>query len=227
MKRSLCLVLAILFAVPALASAVTVYQNGMTFNVRVENRHFKEIRDARVSVWISGTQARLSAEAAGYRQNTAYVYLREGTTYYNTQVRLDDPSVSYEVEDATGQAIAGASIREDNFTAWGDEFKFELRIPAEGYGAFDRLDVDLRVNYGFPFGQRIYVRDGGTLRYVEITVKRRDLDRMFNRIEIRIPSDEQLADHRRNLKRAILDHVQKNPMDDEHRKALLKRVADR
>lgn len=227
MQRSFLLALALVLVVPALASAVTVYQNGMTFDVRVQNRHFREIRDARVNVWISGSQARISATAAGYRDGNGYVYLREGTTHYSTQIRLDDPSVSCRVEDALGQPIPGVSIRENNFAAWADEYRFEIRMAAEGFRKFGRNDVDLRVNYLFPFMETVWVRDLGESRLIEITLKRRDLDRMFNNVSVAVPSDAQLESHRRDLKRAILDFVQKNELSDERRESLLKRVGAR
>ena len=158
---------------------------------------------ARGSVWISGNRARIEVSADGYRSDNEYVYLRENQSYYSVSVRLRDPQVYFRVYNAHNQSIPGAYARENNIGVWGDEFRFEVRLPTEGYDLFDDFDVDVDCSGGFVFGERIRVYDMGSERRVEITVKRRHMSDFSNTFRVTIPSNEELRSHRKKQVRTI------------------------
>ncbi len=199
-------VLAIVFsvlAVPTAARALSLYSQGYNFNVRVTNKSFKTINHARGNVWISGNRAQIEIKADGYRSTRETVYIRENQKYYNVNARMDDPGVFFRVYNASYQTIPGAYARENNIGVWGDEYRFDIRLPKEGYEEFDSFDVEVDCTGGFVFGERINVYNMGSQRRVEITVKRRNMNDFSNTFKVTIPSDEELRGHRRKLIRTI------------------------
>lgn len=214
---------------PFSAQALSLYANGTSFSVDVRNRHFQNVSQAQGSVWISGDRAQIEVRADGYRTAREYVYLRPNQTWYNVSVRLDDPAVWFRVRDAVGATVAEASARENNVGVWGDEFRFEVTVPAEGFSRFGRNDVDVRIDGGFAFGERVAVWDLGTSRRIEVVVKRRDMHNEFSStFTVTVPRDEQLGPARRDLVRAVAFALQQRSgeLSAEQRAALEARLAD-
>jgi len=230
MKRNLTFaaVVACVALCATTSHALTLYSQGYTFNVNVRNSHFQTINDARGSVWISGTTARIEVTAGGYRNGNTTVWLRDNQKYYTCDVRLDDPTFFYRIRNASYQSIPGAYARENTIGVFGDEFRFDIRLPKEGYTKFDRLDVRVDCSGGFVFGERVYVYDLGTERRVEVTVKRRDLGQFTNTFTVTIPADEELSSFRRELVRQVSFELQDQTkdLDEARRAALADRLAE-
>ncbi|HNV70379.1 MAG TPA: hypothetical protein PKO06_11820, partial [Candidatus Ozemobacteraceae bacterium] len=105
--RLISLFLVALLALCSTAQADLYLSSGKyQFNVRVENSHFKDVRDARGMVFVNGNTARISVDAPGYRSGYEYVYLNANQTYYYTRVRLDEPMCSATVIDTTGKLVS-------------------------------------------------------------------------------------------------------------------------
>lgn len=226
MKRLTAAMLVVAALVPSVVQAAVVSSGGYQFNVRAVNRSYQEIYQARVDVFVSGTRATVTVRADGYREARESVWLTQGQTYYNVTVRLEDAQIDVRVRDAANQYIPGVWVDATTFGAFADEYRFTVRLRAEGFTKFGRNDVGLRVNHLWPFGERVWVQDGGAYRTVEVTLKRRDLTSLFNTVDVTIPSDAQLEAHRRDLARQIRFTLQNEPeLDEARRSALLRRLA--
>lgn len=176
----------------ATVQALYLRSGRYTFSVDVRNRSYKWVNHARGNVWVSGDRyARLSISADGYRDAQVNVSIDPNRTNYNVRVTLEDPQVWLDVTDIQRNPLQHYS-REDNFMVWGDEYRFTSKISAEGFTRFDAYDVEMRVNGLFPFAERIRVRDLGSQREIEVTLKRRDLRHFSNRVLLMVPSDAQL-----------------------------------
>lgn len=173
--------------------AIYAYSGRYTFRVDARNRYFRSIHQGQAWASVSGSQARVTVRAEGYREESTYVSLREGQTTYDVRVTLDDPSVYVDLLDQDGGYVSSYS-REDNFSVWADEYRFETRINQDGFTRFTEQDVEVRVNGLYPFGEQVRVYGSGTSRRIEVTLKRRDIDRFSNRVRVRIPSDASLGD---------------------------------
>lgn len=178
----------------ATVQALYLRSGRYTFSVDVRNRSYKWVNHARGNVWVSGDRyARLSISADGYRDAQVNVSIDPNRTNYNVRVTLEDPQVWLDVTDIQRNPLQHYS-REDNFMVWGDEYRFTSKISAEGFTRFDAYDVEMRVNGLFPFAERIRVRDLGSQREIEVTVKRRRMNSFSNRMEIRVRSDASFGD---------------------------------
>ena len=228
MRRVLVLTAIILsvLAVPT-AHALSLYSQGYSFNVNVRNKSYQSVNHARGNVWISGNRAQIEIRADGYRSTRETVYLRENQKYYSVNARLQDPTIFYRVRNASYQSIPGAYARENTIGVWGDEFRFEIRLPKEGYSEFDSFDVEVDCTGGFVFGERINVYDMGSQRRVEITVKRRNMSEHSNTFKVTLPSNEELRGHRRKLVRTISYKLmnEKEEMEEEQIEKLEEKLA--
>lgn len=184
---ALTLVLTMLLTVPA--AAVEYYTSGgHTFVCYVRNQHFKDIRDVRVTGYVSGTTARLDFRAPGYRDAHETVYITGTSTQHSVNVRMDDPTIFINVRDHQGGHIAGAYYSDSQSMYWADEFGVTFRIPRAGFEKLTEKDVVLRVNSFTPFGARVTLRGGGDWR-VDAVFKRRDLQNYSNRVELYVKRD--------------------------------------
>lgn len=187
------------------------------FRVDARNQHHRSIWNARGRARVSGSQARLEIEAEGYREATTTVRLREGQSDYSVSLTLRDPQIAHRVEDSLGGSVASYS-REDGFLVQADEYRFETRIQEDGYSQFGPEDVDVRVNGGFAFGERVDLLGTGASRRLRVTIRRRDLDSPWsNRITLRVPSDQDLvrgrsgAASRRFARRRFFEALHREP----------------
>jgi hypothetical protein len=162
-----------------------------TFEIDVRNESHRSIYDARAWARVSGRQARIQTEAQGYREESGYVSLRDGQYNYRFRVTLRDPSMDYDVRDRRGRYVASYA-REDNYSSFANEFRYETRIQEAGYDFFGPEDVDVRINGMIAFGERIEVLGQGSSRRVVVTLRRRDMNNFRNRVSMEIPSDEDL-----------------------------------
>jgi hypothetical protein len=175
--------------------AIYAYSGRYTFRIDARNRYFRSIYQGQAWASVSGNQARVEVRSEGYRDEVAYVPLREGQTTYDVRVTMEDPPVYVDLIDQDGGYVASYS-REDNFSVWADEYRFVTRINQDGFEKFTEQDVEVRVNGLYPFGEKIDVLGSAGSRSIEVTLKRRDIDRFSNRVRVRIPSDASIGDGR-------------------------------
>lgn len=184
---ALTLILTLVLTIPA--TAVEYYSSGgHTFVCYVRNQHFKDIRDVRVTGYVSGTTARLDFRAPGYRDAHETVFLHGTSTQHTVNVRMDDPTIFINIRDHQGASIPGAYYSDSQSLYWGDEFGVTFRIPKAGFEKLTERDVVLRVNSFTPFGARVTLRGGADWR-VEAVFKRRDLQNYSNRVELYVKRD--------------------------------------
>lgn len=190
MKKIFILVIAVLFALPVIVSATTYYTSGeYRFTCDVRNEASKDIRDVRVSGYVSGNSARLDFRADGYQQAYENVYLNANQKDYRVYVRMRDPYVNYDVYDNGGNIVSGAYVNASQFMYWGDEYGMRFTVPKKGFDQLQHSDVQVKVNYFTPFGERVYLRSLGSSWEIEVVIKRRDLDRSFNKIYLYLKKD--------------------------------------
>jgi len=193
--RILIALLGMLLAVQS-STAQIVSSGGYTFYIDAVNSRYQNVNHARASVQVSGSTAYVTVRADGYRDGRATIYLRESQKTYRERVRLDDPTIFFTIRDHAGQRIQ-SYVDQNQFGAWGDEYRFEVRLSEDGFTKFTRTDVDVRVNHMTAWGERIYIKGSGERRRVEVTIKRRDLRSFSNRIEVQLPRDSELSKSRK------------------------------
>lgn len=172
--------------------AMVVRSGSYTFYLNARNRHFRSIYQGRARAQVTGSMARISLEVPGYETAEKQVFLRKGVNQYTVQMTLEDPDVAIAVLNQNNLHISHRSDVRNNLVA-ANQFRIVSRIKSEGYARFDRFDVEFRVNGISSFGQRIQVRDLGHSKEVEVTFRRQDLRRFYNRISIYIPDDETMS----------------------------------
>lgn len=186
---------AIVLAFVASAASADLYLTSgqHRFTVRVRNSSYKDVRDARGSVYVSGTQARIDVQAPGYREGYTTVYLppNSTTTNHYADVRLDDPTVWIDVVDQTGRRIENSSV--DAFSQslyWGDEYGMRARFPKAQFTQVTERKIQVRVNYLWAFAPRVYLTDRGDYWALEVVIRRRDMGNSFScRVELEVPRD--------------------------------------
>lgn len=185
------LLAALLLAAPA--SAYTHYHTSgqYRFSIDVRNDHFKDVRDARVSCFVSGTSARLEAEAPGYQRGYATVYLRDNVFDYRADIRLRDANVLIDARDFAGRAIQGAHYSNFQSLYQGDEYGLTFTVPKEGFANLTQRDVEVRVNHFTPFGARVWLQGGSSAWRIEVVVKRRDLSNYTNWLTLYCKGDSE------------------------------------
>jgi hypothetical protein len=105
-------------------------------------------------------------------------------------VRLQDPNVNVDVIDSNLNDISGSSFSwYSQSLYWGDEFGIRGYLPKQGFENLTYSQIEVRVNHMFAWGERIYLRDSGDRWSLEVIIKRKDLDRLFNNIRITIQKD--------------------------------------
>lgn len=191
MPRPFFLALVLVLAGLTAAHAnLTLHSGQETFNVRVTNSHFKPIYDARGSVWISGTSARIEVEAPGYRRGYTTVYLSGNTHYHSCDVRLDDPSVNGNVRTTKGQFVQGGYVSPGyQGLYWADEYGIRAQFPKKGFEKLTERLIEVRVNSLYAFAPRLYLSDAGSQWNLEVVIKRRDLRDLFNTIDVIVTPD--------------------------------------
>ena len=178
------------------AAWATLYLNSgqYTFRVRVTNDSYKTIDNARGRVYISGKTARIDVESDGYRDGYTTVYLNDYSTSYSADVRLSDPTIRTDIVDQAGHTVYGAYTNTFSQSMyWGDEYGVRGDLPKEGFEQLKERDLDVRVNHMYAFAARTSLSDAGSKWRVEVVVKRRDLDRLFNYIDIIVKRDPEEA----------------------------------
>lgn len=184
-------------------AAQYVSSGGYTFDVDVRNAQFRPVYQARATVWVSGTTARVEVRADGYRDGRQTVFLRTNQKHYRVSVRLDDPTVFHNVTNQKGERVS-ARVDDGQFMSSGaDWYRVEVQLMEEGYAQFGWADVRVRVNGISAFGERVQVLGSGLNRRVIAEVRRRDLRNFSNRIEISFPKDANLESSRRDLVREL------------------------
>ncbi len=186
-----------LFAMALLLVGVTAAQADLylhygqdSFKVRVTNRHFKLIYDARGTVWVSGNTARIEVSAPGYRSGNTTVFMNANTHYHYATVTLDDPTVWANVKTTKGAWVEGATTNTYSQSMyWGDEYGVRASFPKKGFEKLTERLIDVRVNYLFAFAPKVYLSDAGTRWNLEVVVKRRDLRDTSNMIELLLTPD--------------------------------------
>ncbi|RCK75963.1 MAG: hypothetical protein OZSIB_3693 [Candidatus Ozemobacter sibiricus] len=190
-----------LFALSLVLVGVTAAQADLylshgqdTFSVRVTNRHFKPIYDARGMVWVSGNSARIEVSAPGYRSGATTVFLNPNTHYYYATVTLDDPSVWVAVKTTNGTYVEGATTNTYSQSMyWGDEYGLRVSFPKKGFEKLTERQIEVRVNYLHAFVPKVYLSDAGPRWNLEVIIKRRDLRDLTNTIEILLTPDPEPA----------------------------------
>ncbi|MCK5686050.1 hypothetical protein KAJ27_18100 [bacterium] len=190
MKKTFIVVIAVLFLFPVMLTAMTYYQTGgYRFNCDVKNDSFKDIRDVRVSGYVSSNSARLDFRADGYQQAYQTVYLRENQKDYRVSVRMRDPYVNYEVYDNSNKVVPGTYVNDSQFMYWGDEYGAKFTVPKKGFDQLQKSDIQVKVNYFTPFLARVYLRSLGDSWDIEVVIKRRDIKQSFNTIKLYLKRD--------------------------------------
>ncbi len=141
-------------------------------------------------VFVNGNTARISVDAPGYRSGYEYVYLNPNQTYYYTRVRLDEPMCTATVLDDSGRIVSGSTA--DTYSQslyWGDEFGVRASFPKAGFEKLTERLIDVRVNGLFAFAPRVYLSDQKDRWYLEVVVRRRDMQSFSNRIDIVVTRD--------------------------------------
>lgn len=187
-----------MLALPAEAS-YTVHTGKHTYVVDVQNEHFKDIWNAWVNVNESGDHsAHVSVRAQGYRDAQGYISINPQQQTVYVRVRMADPSVWVRVVEKTGAQIGGAWVDQNQFMANADEYRIEIRMPAEGYTKFQRNDV--RVDGGFGSWINVWGPENG--RRIEIRMPRSSFGYSWSQnIRITVPSDAQLQQSAREVAR--------------------------
>lgn len=189
--RRLAFVLVALLCLSQAAFADLYLSSGQyRFTVRVENSWFKDVQQAHGNVWVSGSQARIEIQAAGYRNSFEYVYLNPNTTNYYVRVRMEEPSIRAEVRFDDNQPVQGSSV--DNWSQsmyWGDEYGIRAQFPKEGLTQLSERQIEVRVNGMWAFAPRLYLVDRGTTWSLEAVVKRRDMQSFMNTITVMVKRD--------------------------------------
>jgi len=210
------LVLACVLVFSQVAFADLYLSSGQNrFSVRVENSHFKDIRNAHGSVMVSGKNARIQVEAPGYRPSYETVYLSPNQTNYFVRVRLDDPFINVHLVDET-QSFIPAAVADyySQSLYWGDEFGVRGRLPKAGFAQLKARDIDVRINGMFAFAPRVYLTESTDYWRFEVVVRRGDMNTFSNNIRLVFPHDpvaaptrtvgldHLMADYRENTRQA-------------------------
>ena len=175
------------------------------FNVRIVNSSYKDIQDARGSVMVNGTNARIQVEAPGYRGGYEYVYMNPNNHNYYVTVRMEDPMNSADVVDTTGKFVQGSFT--DTFSQgmyWGDEFGIRASFPKVGFTQLTERRMDVRVNGLWAFAPRVYLTGNATTWQVEIVIKRRDMSSFSNNIRIILTPDDATPPTNRKVEPIVL-----------------------
>jgi hypothetical protein len=202
MKIKIAIITLFLLMLTISAADATQYftQNGYTFICSVRNQSFKDIRDVRVSGFVSGNSARLQFEAPGYQQKSETVWLRDNVTQYRVDVRLSDPVVYFDAKDQSGAVISGVYVQNYQSLYWGDEYGCTFTFPKTGFSKLTKADVEVKVNWFTPFLSRFYFSDAGDNWKVEAVFKRRDLDKFSNRVVLYAKRDAEEKQISRTVK---------------------------
>lgn len=158
---------------------------GKTFNINVVRRDYRPIYNARGSVFISGTTARIEVRAEGYRNGHCTIFLRENVNSYRETVSLDDPTMFVDVCDDSYAYIQDSYCSHFSQTLYQtDEFGIRGRFPVKGFEKITSRDLDVRINSMFAWLPRIYLNKSGDFWNFEVIVRRRDFSDFSNRIKI-------------------------------------------
>jgi hypothetical protein len=184
------LVSAILFLVLAASAqaSYTVTTGNHTYNVDVTNANGQPIWGAWVNVNESGpSSAYVSVRAQGYKDAQGYVNVMQGQNYIYVRVRMEDPTVWVRVVDRAGATI-NAYVDQSQFMSNADEYRVEIRMPAQGFAKFQRQDVQTDM-----FGTYVNVYGAETARRVELRIPRRSFSMGWSQnVRVVIPNDTQL-----------------------------------
>lgn len=185
------MVVVFFFGLVASAQASLYLSSGQhTFWVSVRNSSFKDIRDARGYVYITGTSARIEVQAPGYRNGSTYVNLPPNTFQHNANVRLDDTMVMANIRDNTGGFVQGAYVNTYNQSMyWGEEFGMQGYLPKAGFASLTPRLIEVRVNGMWAFAPRIYLTSAGDRWNIEVVVKRSDMNSFSNNIDLVVAKD--------------------------------------
>lgn len=179
--------LLLMLAASAQAS-YTVHTGKHTYNIDVTNSAGRPIWGAWVNVNENGqSSAYVSVRAQGYKDAQGYVSIHPNQQYVYVRVRMEDPQVWVRVVDKAGATI-NAWVDQNQFMANADEYRIEVRMPAEGFTKFGRQDVQTDM-----FGSWINVYGSDTARRVELRIPRRSFGYGWSQnVRVVIPSDAQL-----------------------------------
>lgn len=183
------LVSALLVLVLAASAHAYTYSTGNhTYNVDVTNSNGQPIWGAWVTVNESGANsAHVSVRAQGYRDAQGYVNVQANQQYVYVRVRMEDPTVWVRVADKSGAQI-NAYVDQNQFMSQADEYRVEVRMPAEGFSKFQRQDVQTDM-----FGTYVDVMGSGSSRRVTLRIPRRSFSMGWTQnVRIVIPNDTQL-----------------------------------
>jgi len=189
-RRQTVVILALFLVVAGMAEATLYLYSGQdSFNVRVTNRWFKDVQDARGRVWVSGTMARIEVEAPGYRQGHTTVTVSQNTHQYYAQVQLDDPTAWVNLVDENFKRVDGYTNAYSQSMYWGDEFGMTARFAKKGFEKLEERRIQARVNAMTAWAPRVYLRSVGDSWDLEVVVRRRDMNQYSNTIDLVIPRD--------------------------------------
>lgn len=187
MRHLVSALLSLVLAATAFAANVTTGQH--TYNVDVTNSAGRPIWGAQVSIREQGPNtAYVSVRAQGYKDAQGYVNIQPNQQYVYVRIRMEDPTVWVRVVDRANNAI-NAWVDQNQFMSNADEYRVELRMPAEGFTKFQRQDVQTDM-----FGTYISVYGSDTARRVELRIPRRSFmyGAWSQNVRIVIPNDTQL-----------------------------------
>lgn len=201
----IALLLVVLAAAPSVAATHYVTSGAYRFSVDVRNEQFRDVRDARVTCFVSGNSARLEAEAPGYQRGYATAYLQPSQHDYRVDVRLRDATIFIDARDFSGRTIAGAHYNNFQSLYQGDEYGCTFTVPKAGFQNLTQRDLEVRVNHFTPFGARVWLQGGGSSWRIEVVVKRRDLTNFSNRLTLYCKSDSESVKLASGAKPATLE----------------------